>query len=171
MKSTQRFSIASSLLIVALMSAGCASDCGCSSGTGLFGTNILQGQPIRRTVGSWFQGDSCDSCNTPAGQLSQPYAEACPTCVGGNRSTGPPPSQASQVFRASLLHNQDQSLEGRRTALGQSMDRPLATSETSTPEIWARWQRRLRFRHSTPETFVSTFEDAEMRKFVSGFLS
>jgi len=88
MKSTQRFSIASSLLIVALMSAGCASDCGCSSGTGLFGTNILQGQPIRRTVGSWFQGDSCDSCNTPAGQLSQPYAEACPTCVGGSGSQG-----------------------------------------------------------------------------------
>lgn len=88
MKSTQRISIASSLLIVALMSAGCASDCGCNSGTGLFGTNILQGQPIRRTVGSWFRGDSCDTCNTPAGQLSQPYAEACPTCVGGSGGQG-----------------------------------------------------------------------------------
>ena len=83
MKSTQRFTIAFSLLFVALMSVGCASDCGCSSGTGLFGTNILQGQPIRSTVRSWFAGDSCDTCNTPAGQLSQPYSAACPTCVGG----------------------------------------------------------------------------------------
>ncbi|MDB2686317.1 hypothetical protein N9Y42_03835 [Mariniblastus sp.] len=84
MKSTQRLSIAFSLFVVALMSAGCASsDCGCNSGTGLFGTNILQGQPIRSTVRGWFQGDSCDTCNTPAGQLSQPLIESCPNCVGG----------------------------------------------------------------------------------------
>jgi len=76
MKSTRLFSIAFSLLIATLMLGGCASsNCGCNSGNGLFGTNILQNQPIRSTVRSWFQGDSCDSCNTPAGQLTQPV---CP---------------------------------------------------------------------------------------------
>ena len=83
MKSTQRFLIAFSILIVASLSSGCASNSGCNSGTGLFGTNILQGQPVRTTIRSWFHGDSCDTCNTPAGQLSQPLVESCPTCVGG----------------------------------------------------------------------------------------
>ena len=82
MKSTQRLSLAFSFLIVTLMFGGCASpDCGCNSGGGLFGTNILQNQPIRSTVRSWFQGDSCDSCNTPAGQLTQP---PCENCIGGS---------------------------------------------------------------------------------------
>ena len=84
MKSVQRISIAFSLLLVALMFGGCSSSgCGCNSGNGLFGTNFLQDQPIRSTVGSWFQGDSVDTCNTPAGQLSQPV---CSTCVGGGVS-------------------------------------------------------------------------------------
>ena len=81
MKSTRRFSLAFSLLIATLVFGGCASsDCGCNSGNGLFGTNILQNQPVRSTVRSWFQGDSCDTCNTPAGQLTQPV---CENCVGG----------------------------------------------------------------------------------------
>jgi len=84
MKSTQRFSVAFSLLVVTLVLGGCASsNCGCNSsnsGNGLFGTSFLQNQPIRSTVRSWFQGDSCDTCNTPAGQLTQP---ACETCIGG----------------------------------------------------------------------------------------
>ena len=91
MKFTQRFSIAMSLLVVALMSAGCASNCGsgsCSgSGSGLFGTSFLQGQPVRTTVRSWFQGDSCDTCNTPAGQLSQPLGQTCDNCIGGGQVT------------------------------------------------------------------------------------
>ena len=96
MKSTRPFSIAFSLLIATLMLGGCASsNCGCNSGNGLFGTNILQNQPIRSTVRSWFQGDSCDSCNTPAGQLTQPV---CDTCVGGgvqglNNQLGAPGAQ------------------------------------------------------------------------------
>lgn len=81
MKSTQHFSIAFSLLVATLMFGGCASsDCGCNSNNGLFGTNILQDQPIRSTVRSWFQGDSCDTCNTPAGQLTAP---PCDNCIGG----------------------------------------------------------------------------------------
>lgn len=89
MKFTQRFSIAFSLLVVALMSAGCASNCGSGScpgsGSGLFGTSFLEGQPVRRTVRSWFQGDSCDTCNTPAGQLSQPLGQSCDNCIGGGQ--------------------------------------------------------------------------------------
>ena len=84
MKSTQRFSLTLILLVTALLFSGCASDCGCNSGTGLFGTNILQGQPVRTTVRSWFQGDSCDTCNTPAGQLHPP----CENCIGGGISSG-----------------------------------------------------------------------------------
>ena len=81
MKSTQRFSLAFSFLVAVLMFGGCtSSNCGSNSGNGLFGTNILQNQPIRTTVRSWFQGDSCDTCNTPAGQLTQPV---CENCIGG----------------------------------------------------------------------------------------
>ena len=81
MKSTQRFSLAFSFLVAVLMFGGCtSSNCGSNSGNGLFGTNILKNQPIRTTVRSWFQGDSCDTCNTPAGQLTQPV---CENCIGG----------------------------------------------------------------------------------------
>ena len=82
MKSTQRFSLAFSLLVATLMFGGCASsNSGCNSGNGLFGTNILQGQPIRTAFRSLFQGDSCDTCNTPAGQLTPP---PCENCIGGD---------------------------------------------------------------------------------------
>ena len=83
MKTTQRISIACSLLLVTLMSSGCASSCSPNAGTGLFGTNFLADRPVRTTFQRWFGGDSCDTCNTPAGQLTQPLVESCPTCVGG----------------------------------------------------------------------------------------
>ena len=83
MKSTQRFSIAFSFLIVALMSTGCASNCSPNAGTGLFGTNFLANRPIRTAFSRWFGGDSCDACSTPAGQLTQPVVESCPNCIGG----------------------------------------------------------------------------------------
>lgn len=79
MKSTMRISITLSLFAASIMLVGCASDCGGQSGSGIFGTQILQGQPVRSTIRSWFSGDSCDSCNVPAGQL----APACDTCNGG----------------------------------------------------------------------------------------
>ena len=88
MKSTQRILIAFSLLAVALMSSGCASNCSPNAGTGLFGTNFLANRPVRTTFQRWFGGDSCDTCNTPAGQLSTPLVESCPTCVGGGQVFG-----------------------------------------------------------------------------------
>lgn len=84
MKSAMRLSVTFSLFAASIMLVGCASDCGGRSGNGIFGTRILQGQPVRSTIRSWFAGDSCDSCNVPAGQL----APACDTCNNGLAPVG-----------------------------------------------------------------------------------
>ena len=111
MKSTRRFSIAFSLLIASLMFGGCASyNCGCNSGNGLFGTNILQNQPIRSTVRSWFQGDSCDGCNTPAGQLTQPL---CETCVGGVQGFSNQPGAPQPLYGAPAVNSAQPGFSGQ----------------------------------------------------------
>jgi hypothetical protein len=79
MKSAMRLSVTLSLLAASMMFVGCASDCGGRTGNGIFGTQILQGQPVRSTIRSWFRGDDCDSCNVPAGQMSAP----CNNCNNG----------------------------------------------------------------------------------------
>jgi len=102
MKSTQRLSFTFGLLIATLTLGGCASNSGCNSGcnsgNGLFGTNILQDQPIRTAFRSLFQGDSSDTCNTPAGQLAPP----CDNCIGGG----------TQVFGGQFNAPQTQPLYG-----------------------------------------------------------
>ena len=128
MKSAQRFSIAFSLLIVALMSSGCASNCGCNSGTGLFGTNFLAGQPIRTTVRGWFQGDSCDTCNVPAGQLTQPLVESCPTCVGGG---------GGQIFGGTQPLYGNPVVGGQPTGFSEPIRTATRTSRWNDKHPWA----------------------------------
>ncbi len=84
MKTSIKITLSLGLLITATLLSGCASQCD-SCRPGLFGGNrILQNQPIRSTVRSWFQGDDCDTCNTPAGQVYTPnVAPLCESCNTG----------------------------------------------------------------------------------------
>ena len=129
MKSTQRLSIAFSLLIVTLMSSGCASSCSPNAGTGLFGTNFLADRPVRTTFQRWFGGDSCDTCNTPAGQLTQPLVESCPTCVGG--SGVQPFGGAQPLYDAPAINGQTSGFSGQFAP--QPGPAVGSTSRTVTP--------------------------------------
>ena len=170
MKSTQHLTFTFCLLIATLTLGGCASNSGCNSGTGLFGTNILQGQPIRTTVRSWFQGDSCDTCNTPAGQLAPP----CENCIGGG----------TQVFSNQIGGSQTQSLYGAPAINGVQPNGgissqfapqpgPAVGSGTSgiIPDLGSGTRSTGNLGalatpptiNNTPETIVSTFEVARMR--------
>lgn len=73
--------LALTALAIACSLSGCASSGSCNSGgNGWFGSRILQDQPVRRTIRSWFQGDACSTCNAPAGQLNGLAPNTAPLC-------------------------------------------------------------------------------------------
>lgn len=88
MNYTNLIKLASIAALVAL-STGCASTCGTCNNGGLFGRPVFQNQPVRSTIRSWFQGDNCDTCAPPTGQVLSPnVAPLCDTCNLGTQPTG-----------------------------------------------------------------------------------
>lgn len=64
--------------------SGCATSgngcCGTGQ-TGIFGQNrIFQNQPVRDSIRSWFQGDSCSTCNPPSGIPNNYDSNVAPIC-------------------------------------------------------------------------------------------
>ena len=97
---------ASIVAVLAITSfSGCASTCNTCNSGGIFGgRQLFQNQPVRSTIRSWFQGDNCDSCNAPSGQVLSPnVAPMCNTCnTGGLTGNGVAPLYGGNVGNAQL---------------------------------------------------------------------